>query len=326
MKTTLTTYLLTLTIFLFTIPGYYSQDVEFSQFYATRNYLNPAFTALSYDQTITTTYRNQWPSIKNAYDSYFVSFDRKIKEKEAGIGIYYLGDLAGEGALLRQTIAFQYSKQVRFSKNLYGSFGIKGSYNSIAIQWDQLVWGDMLDARKGVVYQTNQPQGAASEKYFDTGAGFILYSDKVYGGVAVEHINRPKQGLLSLYDDEKLPVRYKVHLGGDIALQMVPNAPLVKISPQIIYTRQGNSQQTAIGAYLTYSLFTVGAWHRIKDSFIVMVGMSKDNFKFGYSYDLGVNRLISYSGGAHEITLSYSLDFKHHHKEDKYRVISCPVF
>ena len=27
-----------------------SQDIEFSQFYATKNYLNPAFTALSNDQ------------------------------------------------------------------------------------------------------------------------------------------------------------------------------------------------------------------------------------------------------------------------------------
>jgi type IX secretion system PorP/SprF family membrane protein len=303
-----------------------AQDVEFSQFYATKNYLNPAFTALSNDQTITSTYRNQWPSIKNAYDSYFVSYDRRIKGKDAGIGLYYLGDIAGEGALLKQSLAFQFSKQIRLSRNAYASFGLKGSLNTISIQWDQLVWGDMLDARNGIVYPTNQQQGSRNEKYFDTGAGFIFYSDKLQGGMSVEHINRPEHGLLSVYNTERIPLRYKLHMGGNIPLQAVPNAPAINIAPQMIYTRQGTSQQLAVGAYLTYTQFTIGTWYRVKDSFIVLVGMVKDGFRIGYSYDLGANKLISHTGGTHEISLSYSFDFHTKHKQRKYRTISCPVF
>ena len=56
-----------------------SQDIEFSQFYATKNYLNPAFTGLTSDQSFSSTYRNQWPGIENAYNTHFISYDKKLK-------------------------------------------------------------------------------------------------------------------------------------------------------------------------------------------------------------------------------------------------------
>jgi type IX secretion system PorP/SprF family membrane protein len=313
----------TLTFFL---PQNLAQDVEFSQFYTTKNYLNPAFTALTNDQSFSSTYRNQWPGIKNAYDSYFVSFDRRIKGRDAGVGIYYLGDIAGEGALRNQSIAFQYAKHIRFSKKIYGSFGLKGSYNSRSILWDRLVWGDMLDARQGIVHTTNQQQGASSEKYFDSGTGFIIYTDKIYGGIALEHLNRPKQGLLSLNETQRIPIRYKLHFGGNIPIQSVPNAALVTLSPQLIYTRQGNSNQTTIGTYLSYNQFSLGVWHRLKDSFIVLLGVTQDNFKFGYSYDLGTSKLMSHSGGAHEVSITYSMDFQKGKRKRKYKAMACPIF
>ncbi len=303
-----------------------AQDIEFSQFYSSKNYLNPAFTALSHDQSFTSTYRNQWPGIKNAYDSYFVSFDRRLKGKQAAFGLYYLGDIAGEGALQKQSIAFQFAKHIRFSRNIYGSFGLKGSYNSTSIKWDRLVWGDMLDARNGIVYSTSQQQGASNSQYFDTGAGFLMYSDKLQGGFAIEHINRPQEGLLSIYETSIIPIRYKLHLGGNIAIQTVPNAPIITLSPQIIYTQQGKTNQTIVGSYLSYNQFSIGLWHRINDSFIILLGAIKDNFKFGYSYDIGSNKLMSHSGGAHEISISYSMNFTKGKKQRKYKVISCPVF
>jgi len=303
-----------------------AQDVEFSQFYATKNYLNPAFTSLTSDHSFSTTFRNQWPGIENAYNSYFVSYDRCLRSKDAGVGVYYLGDLAGEGALLRQSIAFQYAKHLRLSKKLYASYGIKGSYNSLSIRWDRLVWGDMLDARRGIVAPTNQQQGASNVHYFDAGTGFIVHSDKFQGGIALEHINRPKHGLLSLYEQERIPIRYKMHLGGNIPFQTAPNAPLVSLSPQMIYTRQGAADQLALGAYLTYTQFTIGAWHRLGDSMIILVGMKTNGIQIGYSYDMSVNNLMARSGGAHEISLSFGFD--RHSKEStrKYKTINCPVF
>lgn len=305
----------------------FSQDVEFSQFYATKNYLNPAFTALTHDQSFTSTYRNQWPVFENAYNSHFISYDRKLKKYEAGFGVNYINDLAGEGSLTRQSLAFQFSKQVRFRKNLFGSFGIKTSYNINSIIWDNLTWGDMIDARKGFIYSTNQPRGAAKESFFDVGSGFILYSKKVFGGIAVDHLNQPSLGLLSIYDDSKLPIRYKVHGGAKFRLYESPNITEMYIAPQFIYTQHGNSKQLNIGAYFNYSFLTIGVWHRIKDSFVFLVGLEQNKYRVGYSYDLSANKLISHSGGAHELSLT--INFKNqnrNNKKSKYKAISCPVF
>jgi len=300
--------------------------VEFSQFYASKIYLNPAFTGLRGDNSITTTYRNQWPAIRHAYESYFVSYDRKLKEHEAGISIYFLNDVAGEGSLRRQSLAFIYSKQVRFSKNIYASFGLKGSYNINSINWNNLTWGDMIDARNGFIYTTNQPRGSNSEKHFDSGAGAIVYSDKIYGGIAIEHLNRPKFGMLSLYNNPRIPIRYKIHAGGNIPLQYMPNASKINIAPQIIYTQQSESKQLILGTYFILNKFSVGVWNRIKDSFILSAGLDNDNIRFGYSFDIGTNKLMTYSGGAHEISLTYLLDYKQKEKKKKYKVISCPLF
>jgi type IX secretion system PorP/SprF family membrane protein len=304
-----------------------SQDIEFSQFYATKNYLNPAFTGLTADQSFSSTYRNQWPGIENAYNTHFISYDKKLKKQDAGIGINYINDVAGEGSLTRQSLALQFSKQIRFRKNLFGSFGIKTSYNINSIIWDNLTWGDMIDARKGFVYSTNQPRGAARESFFDVGSGFILYSKKVFGGVAVDHLNQPSLGLLSIYDNPKLPIRYKLHGGAKFRLYESPNITEMYFAPQFIYTRQGNTQQLNIGAYFNYSFLTLGVWHRIKDSFVFLVGIEQNKYRVGYSYDLSANKLISHSGGAHELSLTINFkNQKHSTKKVKYKAISCPVF
>ncbi len=306
--------------------SFYSQDIEFSQFYATKNYLNPAFTGLTEGNSFTTCYRNQWPSIKKAYESHYVNYELKLNKYNAGLGIYFLNDVAGEGSLKRQTLAFQYSKFFRFTKKLYGSFGLRGSYNINSIEWDKLTWGDMIDVRRGFIYNTNQPMGSSFENYFDTGAGFLLYTDKLNGGVAVEHINRPNIGLLNVSNDSKLPIRYKLHLGGKIRLQESPNATEVYIAPQLIYTQQGKNKQIAVGSYLIISKFALGVWHRVNDSFIFLIGMEQNDFRIGYSYDLGTNSLINFSGGAHEISLTYNFKQKSYNGKKKYRVIYCPKF
>ena len=311
---------------MFFVFGYHAQDVEFSQFYASRVYLNPAFAGLKGDNSFTTTYRNQWPGIQNAYDSYFMSFERKMKQHNAGLSLYYIGDIAGEGNLRRQAFTFVYAKQVRFSKNFHGSFGLKAGYNINSINWSNLTWGDMIDARQGFVYSSNQPRGNNSEQFFDAGGGAIFYTDKLYGGIALEHLNRPKFGMLQLYDDSRLPVRYKVHFGANIPVSYMPNASQFNVAPQIIYTRQGTAQQFVVGSYVILNKFSLGVWHRVKESMIFNAGVEHDQFRFGYSYDLGTNKLMAYTGGAHELSLTYVFDFYNKEKVKKFRVLHCPSF
>jgi type IX secretion system PorP/SprF family membrane protein len=97
------------------------------------------------------------------------------------------------------------------------------------------------------------------------------------------------------------------------------------LSPNIIYQYQNGFQELNIGAYLKYENFTVGAWYRNRDAFIMTVGINTDKFKVGYSYDLTLSKLgINNTQGAHELSLVYEIAKKH--KRNKRVLVTCPKF
>lgn len=315
-----------LTIFILLSSITMGQDVEFSQFYSSATYLNPSLAGLREDNVFAMTYRNQWPAIKNAYESAYVSYERSLRGHNAGLGVFFINDVAGEGTLKRQQLALVYSKQVRFSHKLYGSFGLKGTYNVSSINWDALTWGDMIDLRKGVVYNTMQPMKRNSMSYVDAGAGAVLYTDEFFGGVSIEHLLRPDYGMLSLYNSTRIPLRYKVHLGGNIPINDAPNSINFTIAPQLIYTRQEKSSQLVVGGYAILNKISMGLWHRLKDSYIISLGTEIDKFRCSYSFDLGANKLIAHSGGAHEVSITFLFEHYRKEKKKKHKLMSCPKF
>ena len=61
------------------------------------------------------------------------------------------------------------------------------------------------------------------------------------------------------------------------------------------------------------------------DSFILMVGIIQETFKFGYSYDITVSNLKnSNTLGAHE--LSFTLFMPCRSRSKSFNTISCPQF
>jgi hypothetical protein len=72
-----------------------------------------------------------------------------------------------------------------------------------------------------------------------------------------------------------------------------------------------------------------GLWMRNSlkniDSFILMLGLIQDSFKFGYSYDITVSSLKnSNTLGAHE--LSFTLFMPCRSRSKSFNTISCPQF
>lgn len=56
-----------------------AQDPIYSQYYAAPIQLNPAFAGNTYTPHIAINYRNQWPSLNQAYVSYSVSYSQFFK-------------------------------------------------------------------------------------------------------------------------------------------------------------------------------------------------------------------------------------------------------
>jgi type IX secretion system PorP/SprF family membrane protein len=121
-------------------------------------------------------------------------------------------------------------------------------------------------------------------------------------------------------------MRFTGHMGADIKLgQKGKYSSTTSIMPNIIYQYQNGFQELNIGTYVKYGNFTVGAWYRNRDAFILCFGITTDKIKLGYSYDITVSKLGNgISGGSHEVSLGFNL--KCRRKPRNFRKISCPSF
>ena len=61
-----------------------------------------------------------------------------------------------------------------------------------------------------------------------------------------------------------------------------------------------------------------------RDAFTVLVGIKTRSMNIGYSYDFTISKLITSTGGAHEISMSYA--FRTKPIKHKPRAVPCPEF
>ncbi|MCX6286381.1 MAG: type IX secretion system membrane protein PorP/SprF [Bacteroidetes bacterium] len=311
----------------------FAQDPEFSQFYANPLYLNPALTGATICPRIIGNYRNQWPGLGKAYNTYSFSYDQYFGILHGGLGLLVTADRAGGGSLNTTTIGLSYAYMFNITEKLSASLALKGSYYQRRIVWENFVFEDQIDPRSGeVVRPTNEKEpDNPSIIAPDFSAGLFLdYNGLIYGGFAVDHLTQPRNGF---YNDNTshLYMKYTAHAGSVINLKQGYGGDEEKefsISPNVLYQQQGSFHQLNIGAYLTFDPLVCGLWFRHNfenaDALIILAGIHYKNLRVGYSYDLNVSRLFSVSGGAHEVSASWQ--FPCFERKRKIRAIKCPRF
>jgi type IX secretion system PorP/SprF family membrane protein len=301
------------------------QDPQFSQFYANPLYLNPALAGADICPRISLNYRNQWPQLAGNFVTYSASFDQHVDALSGGLGILVLSDDAGAGTLRTNRVSLIYSYLLQINRKVSLRAGFEATYFDKSLDWSRLTFGDMIDPRKGFIFNTEDVPRGDNVRNADISVGTVIYADEWFAGFSVHHLNTPNESLV--VGESNLPMRFTVHAGYELPLfntrgKARPNVPT--IAPNIIYMRQGDFQQLNMGAYVRQNSIVGGLWYRWGDSFIVSAGIQTDTFRIGYSYDLTVSDLTTRTGGAHEI--SYGHIFGCKSKKRKFRAIKCPSF
>lgn len=305
----------------FVIVGFqcFGQDPTFSQFYSNRLYLNPAFAGTSHCPRLTINYRNQWPGIDNSFITTAASFDQQVDAINGGIGVQILTDRAGENVLNTTSAAFIYSYEFKLNRKFSIRAGFQATVFQKSIDVSNLRFGDMIDSRRGFVFQTQEQINDDNVLYPDFSFGMLGYSKKTYFGFAIHHLTEPDEGFL---DQAVLEQRITLHYGAVLPFG-IRNADMTW-SPNIIYQQQGEFQEVSLGVYVTKGPLVMGLWNRLGDSFIALLGVEIDGLKIGYSYDLTTSELTNQTSGSHELSLSYV--FKCRPRPRKFETISCPSF
>ncbi|MBK6987519.1 MAG: PorP/SprF family type IX secretion system membrane protein [Bacteroidetes bacterium] len=233
-----------------------AQDPEFTQFYANPLYLNPAFAGSVRCPRVALNYRNQWPALTGTFVTSSASYDQHVEALGGGIGLLVMNDKAGEGTLTTTNISAIYSYQLNINREFSIKFGMQGTYAQKKVDWDKLTFGDMIDPRFGFIYQTQETRPNENKSFWDFSAGILGYSNRYYGGVAVNHLTEPQEFYIKAAEGSNLPMKITAHAGAIIPIGGNRDGTTY-ISPNFIYQQQRDFKQYNIDSILLKLLLLV---------------------------------------------------------------------
>ena len=305
-----------------------AQDPNFSQFFASPLTLNPALTG-KFDGVfrVAGNYRNQWPTINNAFVTKTASVDFGILKgrladiDQLGIGILGVTDRAGDGVLVTNYAGLSMAYHKGLDENGFHQIGagFQSTYVNKRLDVSKVDFEDELTPL-GFTGVTSEifSSSQINVSYVDINAG-LLYNgstngyNNFYVGASMYHINRPKESFQG--GEFLLNPRVTIQAGGKI-----PIGSYHSFNISTNYSFQASAKNFVVGGAFSYNVNNnsedptnvfLGSWTRISsiynDAVIPYFGLEFKSIHIGYSYDINISPLktASNSVGGNEISLVY---------------------
>ena len=290
-----------------------AQETQFTQKYANRLSLNPAFAGLNHNWSVTFTHRNQWPTLNGSFITNQLAADYSLPDRKSAIGLILQQDRAGIGGLQKLEAAAGYAYHARLSSKFSFSGGLQLTVASLRVSLDNLVFGDQLSDNGLVALTSAEANNFEPFTYASVTAGGLVFTDQLWVGLAVAHLNRPTYGF---HETNRMPIRFTANAGYKFYIDSYEtNNRLMEfsISPSVTYTQQEDFMRTDAGVYTIYTPLTLGLIYRgvpftggaeQDRALAVLAGLQLKQFEIGFSHDIGLAGMSELSGGANEITLT----------------------
>lgn len=308
----MTTRFLTLIVLFLSASNIHAQDPHFSQLYANRLFLNPALTGIETQPELHVHYRNQWPNLSGNFQTANVSYDQRIEKINSGIGAILMYDRQGP-AIHEYSLGINYAYHWEINDDFKFHLGTQLLYGYKRLDWSKLTFGDMIDPRRGFIYQTGDVYRGNGRGYLDLSFGLAGEMKGFFFGGSIHHVNQPDVSLI--VGKSILPIRYAMQAGYNLRLKIGGDeaSNVFTITPSVFYQTQNGFEMLIFGTYLNYNGATLGVFSRQNDAIIMFLGYDLNVFRLAYSYDQTTSQLTNQSsGGSHEISLTYRIgaDFK----------------
>ncbi|MGD2035193.1 MAG: PorP/SprF family type IX secretion system membrane protein, partial [Bacteroidales bacterium] len=270
------------------------------------------------------------------YVTYTASFDHYFNKLNSGTGILFMQDVAGSGNLTSTNLSLLYTYDFRIKNTIHVRPGMSFSYVERSIDFDRLTWRDQMSPTG------NAPTSGEVISYEKTGdldfaASGLVYGENFWLGTSIDHLLHPNQ---SLYEEEYaeenkalLPTKVQVFGGVRIIVKetlLRPTPTMLQLA--FLYKNQAEYNQLDLGFYWNYEPLVLGVWYRgipivkhysVNDAVVFLVGFKTKRYNIGYSYDFTTSKLITSSGGAHEVSLSFTFS-KPDKKRRPKKMVPCP--
>ncbi len=315
-----------------------AQDPQFTQYYATPAFLNPALSGMEKDVYFGLSYRSQWKNLGIPYETYQFTMMHPIftqgseNTQTGGVGLTVFQDKAGETNTFKTTgvlITAGYNLRIDRSNMNIISFGVQAGVIQKRIDISNLQWGSQYNALFGYDQYIDptlelEEDGrsfpvvnAGLVYYFNPYKNYYINKFSGFLGGSIAYLNRPDESII-LNRVETLPSLIKLHGGMEYKL-----SSNFFLSPSFLFMSQATFSQYNMGIYGTYQLshftrgskfkpthVTFGGWYRIGDAYIFSFGLATKTISFGLSYDMNSSTLGNAASnlGAYELSVFYRIN------------------
>jgi len=310
----------------------WAQDPQFSQFYSSLLYLSPAFAGSRGNDRLVMTMRDQWLKLPGSYISGTFSYDHYFDKFRSGVGILVLQDMAGGGLMSTTNAGLMYSFNFDVTDQMQVRTGLQFYYSTRGLNFNRLTFNDQIsrDYIKPASIEILENQRIG---HFDITSSVMAFSEFFWVGVTVDHMMSYSPTL----KDEMgyLPIRYS-SFGG--AKYLIYRSTVQKLEESVSvayhFMMQDKYKYLDLGAYYLKDRLAFGLWYRGLPVFknnpnagaISLLGGYKfDRLSLGYSYDFSLSKLITKTGGAHEVSVSYEI-ITDNRRRRKMKMVPCPEF
>ena len=128
----------------------FAQDPSFSQFYANKTYLNPAFTGVEKGLSLAASSRVQWYAVDRGFRTYDINCSTQIPFARLGIGLHLHKNAEGFANLTTTSAGLSISYTIPGKKNNL-HFGFETKISEKTIDWNRLTFSDELDPIFGII-------------------------------------------------------------------------------------------------------------------------------------------------------------------------------
>jgi type IX secretion system PorP/SprF family membrane protein len=295
----------------------------FSQYMFNTFLINPAAAGLDGHTSVNITAREQWLGLKESPKTHVLSGQTRLDannfiikmlnphpdEKSStpsgrvGLGATFYNDRVG--LIDRTGFQFTYAYHLPLEEAEL-SLGLTASFYQYTMNRSKMILSDNDD----------QLIDNSDLSLFipDFSFGAIYTTKDYFAGLSIMQLTQSSLqiGNSGTSNDYRMYRQYNIHGGYHIEISrdlMLQPTALIKISKTL-------RPQMDLGAKLFYrNDYWGGLSFRTGSAFIIMLGVSVDNYSFGYAFDYDFSSIRSHSFGSHEVMIS----IKFGKKAGKYR-------
>ena len=303
-----------------------AQDVQFSQLFADKIYLNPAYAGSEYCPRFMVNHRNQWPAISFPYLTYSASYDQYSEILHGGIGVRVMKDDQGGGVFSKLNADFIYAYKIKLMNDMSLKLALEASVFQQSTNTSALVYADMIDPLQGVIYGNTEAINNQAILTPDFSSALLLSYKNYSFGFNVSHL---PIAIVAEHNDV-LPMKFTAHLSAAIPTFKNGSKQVNYVfEPNIVFIQQLNTSQLYYGMYFGVNNIALGMFYRqnLKFHFDALIASFHINIKqlsIGYSYDVTLSKFYKHTLGSHELSFIYL--FNCDKKIKGYKTISCPSF